>query len=146
MQDEPAVEMEYLRPKKRPRRPPKYLQADNLIMHDKRLRDILPQPLAALPPTGLDVPDSSLPHSLVMNSPSSESCNHDDTAAVADRATPGVLGRLRRVLETTRNPFGLFRRYLAEKFPSHDPDGELRAADLSDVADMLPGKTASDIS
>jgi hypothetical protein len=40
-----------------------------------------------------------------------------------------------RVLETTRNSFGLFRRYYAKDFPSHDPEELMKISDLSDIID-----------
>lgn len=41
--------------------------------------------------------------------------------------------KLRRILTSPRNTFGLFRRYFATDFPSHDPEANLVVHELSDV-------------
>jgi Plavaka transposase len=46
-----------------------------------------------------------------------------------------VRSRLRRVLETAKNSFGLFRRYHTESLPAHDPEGEVDTSALSDIVD-----------
>ena len=96
-------------------------------MHDKRLRTLFPESLPALPPPGTGIAGSSQitaplgPHAEL----------HPDIVH-----HQGITSRLRRVLESTQNSFGLFRRYLAEKFPSHDPEGDARQYDLSDIIDV----------
>jgi hypothetical protein len=39
---------------------------------------------------------------------------------------------VRHIFQTTRNVFGLFRRYLSEKLPSHDPEEHNAPLDLTD--------------
>ena len=104
-------------------------------MHDKQLRDVLPQPVPPLPPPGLDNIDFSIPVGPVIDTPLPEPCTDNIATEPPNGAPPRVFRPFRRVLDTARNSFGLFRRYLAEKFPSHDPDGDLQSADLSDVMD-----------
>jgi hypothetical protein len=48
--------------------------------------------------------------------------------------------RIRQVFRTPRNLFGLFRRYNADKPPSHDPEANVDLFDLSDY----PGASAHD--
>lgn len=57
------------------------------------------------------------------------------TVEEVEQVPPGGSGvtRLRRILKSPRNLFGLFRQYFAVDFPSHDPEAELSAHDLSDV-------------
>jgi hypothetical protein len=43
--------------------------------------------------------------------------------------------RLRSILETASNAFGLFRRYRAHQFPSHDPESEASIQNLSNIVD-----------
>ena len=111
-------------------------------MHDKRLRDILPQPVPPLPPAGLDA-DLSIPVGPVIGTPLPEPCIDNITTEPPNGVPSRIFGPLRRVLDTTRNSFGLFRRYVAQKFPSHDPDGEVNSTDLSDIVDVNSGKTDS---
>lgn len=42
---------------------------------------------------------------------------------------------IKKVLKSTRNVFGLFRKYFATDFPSHDPDAELTSEDFLDTAE-----------
>lgn len=106
-------------------------------MHDKRLRDILPQSVPPLPPAGLDNIDVSTRAGSIIDTPLSEH-SENTTTGPPNGAQPRVQGPLRRVLDTARNSFGLFRRYLAEKFPSHDPDGDIQSTDLSNIVDVQP--------
>lgn len=105
-------------------------------MHDKRLRDILPQPVPPLPPDGLD----NIP---VIETPLPEPCIDNTMMEPPTGALPRERTPIRRVLDTARNSFGLFRRYLAQKFPSHDPDGDIQSTDLSDIVDIQPKGTDS---
>jgi hypothetical protein len=90
----------------RPRRP---------IILPKRFRDILPQPAPSLPP--------SLHHS---DSPPSQS----DTSP--EPANPSSLcSRVRQVIRTPRNIFGLVRQYFAEHIPFIDPEELVTLEDLS---------------
>ena len=109
-----------------------------LFLHDKRLRDILPQPVLPLPPPHLD--NISVPVGPVIETPLPEPPTDDISTEHPNGVSPTESGPLMRVIDTARNSFGLFRRYLAQKFPSHDPDGELQSTDLSDVVGVQPEK------
>lgn len=49
------------------------------------------------------------------------------------------INRLKRILKSPRNPFGLFRQYFGVDFPSHDPEAELTDRDLSDTVEECDG-------
>lgn len=86
------------------------------IKPPKRYRDDLPEPPASLPPvTSLPAPTTAV-----------------EEVEQIPPGDPGVT-RLRRILESPRNLFGLFRQYFAVDFPSHDPEAELSTHDLFDV-------------
>lgn len=104
-----------VRPTKRRRQLPSRFRVSALELHDKRLRDILPEPPAALPPTRLDTPG-------VAPAASSPEASSTPTRSVA-------------VIETSKNSFGLFRHYFSDSFPSHDPEGDADITSLSDIID-----------
>ena len=78
-----------------------------------RFRDEYPKPQAALPPPVSS--DSSASH-LTPPSPS-----------------PTLWSRIRKVLKSPLNTFGLYRQYHADDFPSHDPEAETNYTGLSEV-------------
>lgn len=78
-----------------------------------RFRDEYPKPQAALPPPVSS--DSSASH-LTPPSPS-----------------PSLWSRIRKVLKSPLNTFGLYRQYHADDFPSHDPEAETNFTGLSEV-------------
>jgi hypothetical protein len=124
------------RPAKRRRQIPSRFRG--LKLHDSKLKDILPQPAPALPPPGV-ASQSSMPPL-----PSStEDESHDNIPNPSGNSSRGVRGHFRRVLTTARNSFGLFRRFHAENFPSHDPEGEVDISALSNIVDMVPQSTLS---
>lgn len=47
----------------------------------------------------------------------------------------GPLAKIRKLLTSPQNIFGLFRQYFAVDFPSHDPEAELVVEDLTDIGD-----------
>ena len=79
-----------------------------------RFRDEQPQAHAALPP-----PDILLPEAMRLGPP---------------EPTSGTAMKVRKLLTSPRNVFGLFRQYKAEGFPTHDPEAEQQHATLSEVA------------
>lgn len=91
------------------------------IQLPKRFRDDPPEAPASLPPVS---PDPSV-------HPNSEPIVPTDH-----------LSKLRQILKSPRNVFGLFRQFFATEFPSHDPDAELVPQhDLSDIIEetgLLP--------
>lgn len=99
---------------RRPRRTNRKLPA--------RYRDEQPAPQAALPPSMSCEPPHGVPSPYspelglsVVNGP--------------EAARPKV----RRVLKSPCNAFGLFRQYHAEDFPAHDPEAEMEIPDMSEV-------------
>ena len=54
---------------------------------------------------------------------------------------PPLPGRshIRKIFKTPRNIFGLFRKYLSDKLPSHDPEEHVMLQDLSDHDVTQPG-------
>jgi hypothetical protein len=127
------------RPAKRRRQLPSRFRVPGLKMHDLKLKDILPQPVPALPPPGVDAHESSMPPP---PSPTEDGSYNSAPNLVGNRCH-GVHGRLRRVLKTARNSFGLFRCFHAENFPSHDPESEVDMSALSNIVPMVPESTLS---
>jgi hypothetical protein len=106
------------------------------VLHDKKLKDILPQPVPALPPPCIDLP---LPHQPEPLAPlHSEHPENNDVDNSPPEGSSGSGSQIRRVLNTTRNSFGLFRRYFAKSFPSHDPESEITISALSNIVDPQP--------
>ncbi|KAH7918336.1 hypothetical protein BV22DRAFT_1134671 [Leucogyrophana mollusca] len=93
----------------------------------KRFRDILPQKLPALPPPAADSVPSDAEAVL---QPTSRTAI---TSPASDRRSVNATPRLRRILETTRNVFGLFRRYEGGEVPQHDPEDYVTSTDFSNV-------------
>src|ERR1700729_3602430 len=80
----------------------------------------MPQPLPLLPP----VPEIR----------SEERCSPDPIQPTSFSAMPRVL----QTFQTPLNVFGLFRKYLSDKLPSHDPEEHVDVMDLFDgVGDEL---------
>lgn len=129
------VDIDDERPAKRHRQLPSRFRAMGLKLNDKKLRDILPQPVPALPPPGVDVVAPALPQPPTP----SPSCPLVHQPGSTSNTPTTVHSRLRRILETARNSFGLFRRYHAEHLPSHDPEGELDVSALSNIVDSRSG-------
>jgi hypothetical protein len=96
-------------------------------MHDKHLRDFLPQPLCALPLAVLTSPT----HDTTGHGPT----NNDPSSSSSQQASPEATRHLLGPLTTGRNAFGLFRHYWAEKLPSHDPESEVTASMLLKIVD-----------
>lgn len=115
-----------------------HLRSAEVQLHDKRLRNFLPQPLSSLPPPGVVIPDQ--PSLDISSAPPTPSEHHSDAGAAeqSQRVASGVAAGLRRGLKSARNAFGLFRRYSGLTFPSHDPDGDLGVSDLSDIVETVP--------
>jgi Plavaka transposase len=93
----------------------------------KRYRDILPDPPAALPPAPVYV----LPEYAYPGSATPPAIVPAPAPAPSQEPMPVVSG-VRRLLQSARNIFGLFRRYHAIHFPDHDPDGNITSYDLID--------------
>ena len=90
-----------------------------------RFRDEIPEGFTTLAPH-----DVAEPLRNVLNQPcASISCAI--TQEDQSRAAPCVATA--PILQSSRNVFGLFRKYSGEKFPSHDPEEELTLIDLRDV-------------
>jgi Plavaka transposase len=130
LQDPTSAIQDDARPTKRRKQLPLRFRVAGLQLHDKRLKDILPQPVPALPPPGMDVPDSS---DSLMNPILTSQHRRDGSAGQASGNPPASV--VRRIHDTAKNSFGLFRRYFAETFPSHDPESEVNVSSLSDIID-----------
>lgn len=85
------------------------------------------------------------PQEFIDNVPEGPACL--PPAPIADLEAPhqpGIRNRIKRILKSPRNVFGLSRRYFAVDFPSHDPDAEstaqesLDAVEEGDDAILLP--------
>ena len=81
----------------------------------KRYRDMLPEPLPALPPPSL--PEDTQTDS---NGPQSPSQQSQVPVSLTDR----------QVLKSGRDRFGLYRQYFAARFPNHDPGERITHNDL----------------
>ena len=90
----------------------------------KRYRDILPEPPAALPPT----PQPVTPECAPTTSPTTIS------ASPSSEQPPNIHSHFRKPLKSTRNKFGLFRRYHATRFPDHDPNENITRDSLVDAS------------
>jgi hypothetical protein len=113
--DEPAHDESMSLAERRPRR-------QNILL-PKRFRDILPQPAPSLPPPQLRSPSPSL------TSDTSPEVNVIITES--DHTWPSLRARVRRIIRTPRNIFGLVRQYFAVQLPSIDPEEHVTLADMS---------------
>jgi hypothetical protein len=129
------------RPTKRQRQVPPHFRDFGFSMHNKKLRDIFPEAVPALPPVGMDVPSRS--PAATGTTEEAQMAGSSGSQARGSHPVP-VLGRVRKTLNTMRNIFGLFRRYHAEQFPTHDPEGDISMAMLSNVPE--PDHCASSFS
>jgi hypothetical protein len=86
-------------------------------MYDKNLRDVLPQSLPILPSSNAHPETSESP----VESETSSVLHHEEI----------------RILETPSNTFGLFRRYHAKHFPSHDPEAKTSLSMLSNIVTSM---------
>lgn len=102
----------------------------HLAIADRRPRRKAPKPKRF----GDDIPEppSSLPPAPVV-----------DQATLHQSPIRTHVTRLKRILKSPRNVFGLFRQYFATNFPLHDPDAELAIQDLSDSLEEGDGITES---
>ncbi|RDB29792.1 hypothetical protein Hypma_014062 [Hypsizygus marmoreus] len=102
-------------------------------MHDKRLKDILPQPVISLPSVP-PPPATSSSSSRAPPSPSG-SASQDinlDAEALLDEYT-----------DTPRNVFGIFRRFYGSNLPIHDPERSVTLLTLSDIPRASPAQSTS---
>ncbi|RDB18628.1 hypothetical protein Hypma_014638 [Hypsizygus marmoreus] len=107
-------------PLKRRRNLPPHLHNSGFAMHDKRLKDILPEPV---PPIPLPVPPIPLPDN---EGPA------DTNFRGSDPHDPPI--DMDRYIETPSNVFGLFRRYYgSSKLPVHDPEYYDDICNVSDI-------------
>ena len=116
------------RPAKRRRVLPSRLRNADFTMHDKTLRDVLPQPLPPQPP--LSLPSVNVPSAAL------------NTLGISESDSPI---RSNRILDTKRNTFGLFRRYYASDFPSHDAEANTNLSMLSNIRPFMKTKPQSQV-
>jgi hypothetical protein len=88
----------------------------------RRFRDVAPEPLALLPPT-----------------PELLSEQRSSPDPVTSTSSSSNIPRILRTFWTPRNVFGLFRKYLSEKSPSHDPEEYVDLLHLSEASDGADG-------
>jgi hypothetical protein len=91
----------------------------------QRLRDVLPESALPLPPMTTEaVIKASRPSSPIhLPSPNSGFLPNESATTAKTSA-----------LETKKNTFGLYRRYFAQQFPTHDPENEADISNLSNIA------------
>ncbi len=94
-----------------------------------RFRDDLPQPLPSLPPTVIHQP----PASVNVQCPPAHS---EQTAQSHFAARVG--SHISRMFTTSRNIFGLSRRFYGKEMPLDDPEAQLNLSDLSVCENPLP--------
>ncbi|RDB16269.1 hypothetical protein Hypma_003008 [Hypsizygus marmoreus] len=105
-------------PPKRRRVLPKRFRSSGLTMHDKKLADILPQPVIALPPP---------------QEPQADTFNVDllQVQIIDDDLT---LSHDTFHIDTAKNAFGMFRRYHHRtSLPTHDPERHCSLQELSNI-------------
>jgi hypothetical protein len=112
----------------------------------KRFRDILPEHLPFLPPT----PESSLAvaqHPLTLQPflsppPPADSSNSPESSPSSSSLAPSLSSRVLQTFRSSRNKFGLFRKYLSNRLPSHDPEEYVDLHGLSDGPAGMAGITS----
>ena len=99
---------------------PARFQQPYLALHDKRLLDILPQPvpqasLTPIPPQ-LDISSRVPVQPVEATAASTEGPVEGEVIASSDSLL------VRKFVDTPRNVFGMFRRFHSSGFPAHDPE------------------------
>lgn len=92
----------------------------------ERYRDDVPQPLTSLPPSI----DRSATHPSV---PASQPSMNSDPTQDSTQRTSVSQNPILKLFRTTRNFFGLSRRYYSDVLPSHDPEENFDLNDRSDT-------------
>ncbi|RDB18729.1 hypothetical protein Hypma_014642 [Hypsizygus marmoreus] len=123
-------------PLKRRRNLPPHLHNSGFAMHDKRLKDILPEPVPPIPlpvpPIPLPVPPIPLPDPALIHLPEDNEGPADTNFRGSDPHDPPI--DMDRYIETPSNVFGLFRRYYgSSKLPVHDPEYYDDICNVSDI-------------
>ena len=96
----------------------------------KRYQDILPEPLAVLPPASSQVtPECAQVVPAASPAVLPPSPPHQ---------SPAVLSQVKKILKSLHNIFGLFWQYFGTRFPDHDPEESVISNDLMDVSSTLP--------
>lgn len=127
MSDEP-------RPSKRRRVAP--ARYHGLLMYDKRLRDILPQPAPALSPSSSlsSNPEPPLVTAVSTTQPTPTTISVIPPGPSAlDTLHPPMSDIDNLSIDTAHNAFGIFRRYYGQELPTHDPEREVSLALLSNI-------------
>ena len=93
----------------------------------KCFEDILPQPLPLLPPT----PESSLVQQPTI------------LQSLPNSLRDSLSSRVLQIFRTPQNRFGLFRQYLSEQLPSHDPEEYVDFQDLSEGSACETSQTSA---
>jgi hypothetical protein len=93
----------------------------------RRFQDVLPKPLAVLPPVS----------QATLLQPLSESDQPEPVAPTSSQEIhepSSVLSQVGGILKSPHNAFGLFRQYRATSFPEHDPDENLACDNLMNTS------------
>jgi hypothetical protein len=99
-------------------------------LHDRTLRDVLPQPpvpAILIPPTQT-CPSQTPPSTLVAAAVLDSDMPLDHQSPSSTDSVP--------TLDTPRNAFSIFRRYHATTIPSHDPDAQVDLTMLSNLVQV----------
>ena len=57
-----------------------------------------------------------------------------------------IKSKIRNILDSPRNSFGLFRRYRGTSFPPHDPESDINVTDLCDISNDHDKHEEKDVS
>ncbi|RDB14595.1 hypothetical protein Hypma_016586 [Hypsizygus marmoreus] len=113
---------------------PAHLRSSHIYMHDKTLKDILPQPVTPLPTPVPPAPQPA-PSTIL---PQDGDTDMTDIHHIDDNDTVDC------VISTSANIFGIFRRYYGlKKLPNHDPERDHTMLTLSDIVDQNALSTAT---
>jgi hypothetical protein len=104
----------------------------------KRYRDVLPVPPASLPPPSQPPPDLT-----EIRTTTPPLAPQEQPPSSARQGSPSISDRVKKILKSARNSFGLFRQYYSSSFPQHDPDN-LTSDELTDTTDpKLPPSSSA---
>lgn len=145
-------------PSKRRKIQPARFKSPSFLMHDKRLNDILPtnrpmttaqsippvQPSSLIQPSppASDNTDLATNPSTIPAQPISPAQPSSPIHPLPSDNTNHVPSPTRRILDTAQNEFGVFRRYEALTFPTHDPEAIINLEMLSNLPKPAPPITS----
>lgn len=119
-------------PAKRRKLPSTLYNSSGFEMHDRRLKDVLPATSRAIL-ASQEPPISRLPPILPSASTSARPTVSVQPPLPALDNVADIPCPTRGVLDTVKNPFGVFRRYQADALPNHDPESIVNLETLSNI-------------